>query len=168
MGISQLCAAMAWQRKDRVEEVVSPFLPDSPAFELLPELAPRASEAIFDKLSMSAFEGTLLEFALRDGHRLRDRRRRDRGRDRAHGPPRRRPGPHSGRGYRRLRRRKPFRRPALARCARHGRRRDPDRHLHDHRPARPARDERRSAQWTRTSTSGVPSMTDAGGIRRWR
>ena len=34
--------------------------------QLLPELAPRASEAIFDKLSMSAFEGTPLEFALRD------------------------------------------------------------------------------------------------------
>jgi nicotinamidase-related amidase len=32
----------------------------------VPELAPRASEAIFDKLSLSAFEGTPLEFALRD------------------------------------------------------------------------------------------------------
>jgi nicotinamidase-related amidase len=66
MGISQLRMAMAWQRKDRVEEVVSPFLRDSPGFELVPELAPRASEAIFDKLAMSAFEGTPLEFALRD------------------------------------------------------------------------------------------------------
>jgi biuret amidohydrolase len=66
MGVSQLRMAMAWQRKDRVEEIVSPFLRDSPGFELLPELAPRASEAIFDKLSMSAFEGTPLEFALRD------------------------------------------------------------------------------------------------------
>jgi nicotinamidase-related amidase len=66
MGISQLRMAMAWQRKDRVEDVVSPFLRDSPGFELVPELAPRASEAIFDKLAMSAFEGTPLEFALRD------------------------------------------------------------------------------------------------------
>jgi biuret amidohydrolase len=66
MGISQLRTAMAWQRKDRVEEVVSPFLRDSPGFELVPELAPRPSEAIFDKLAMSAFEGTPLEFALRD------------------------------------------------------------------------------------------------------
>jgi nicotinamidase-related amidase len=66
MGVSQLRTAMAWQRKDRVEEVVSPFLRDSPGFELVPELAPRDSEAIFDKLSMSAFEGTPLEFALRD------------------------------------------------------------------------------------------------------
>ena len=66
MGISQLRAAMAWQRKDAVEDVVSPFLPGSLGFELAPELAPRDSEAIFDKLAMSAFEGTPLEFALRD------------------------------------------------------------------------------------------------------
>ena len=66
MGISQLRMAMAWQRQDRVEDVVSPFLRDSPGFEIVPELAPIASEAVFDRLSMSAFEGTPLEFALRD------------------------------------------------------------------------------------------------------
>jgi biuret amidohydrolase len=66
MGISQLRTAMVWQRKDRVEEIVSPFLRDSPGFEIVPELRPLASEAIFDRLSMSAFEGTPLEFALRD------------------------------------------------------------------------------------------------------
>jgi len=66
MGISQLRMAMAWQRKDRVEDVDSPLLRDSPGFELLPELAPLESEAVFDKLAMSAFEGTPLEFALRD------------------------------------------------------------------------------------------------------
>jgi biuret amidohydrolase len=66
MGISQLRMAMAWQRKDRVEDVVSPFLRGSPGFELVPELAPLESEAVFDRLSMSAFEGTPLEFALRD------------------------------------------------------------------------------------------------------
>jgi nicotinamidase-related amidase len=66
MGVTQLRTAMAWQRKDRVEDVVSPFLRDSPGFEIVPELSPLGSEAIFDKLSMSAFEGTPLEFALRD------------------------------------------------------------------------------------------------------
>jgi nicotinamidase-related amidase len=66
MGISQLRAAMAWQREDRAEDVVSPFLRESPGFEIVPELAPSASEAVFDKLSLSAFEGTPLEFALRD------------------------------------------------------------------------------------------------------
>jgi biuret amidohydrolase len=62
MGISQLRTTMAWQRTDRVEDVVSPFLRESPGFEIVPS----ASEAVFDKLSMSAFEGTPLEFALRD------------------------------------------------------------------------------------------------------
>ena len=66
MGISQLRTAMAWQHEQQLEDVTSPFLRDSPGFQLLPELAPRSSEAIFDKLSMSAFEGTPLEFALRD------------------------------------------------------------------------------------------------------
>jgi nicotinamidase-related amidase len=66
MGSFQLRTAMAWQRKDRVEDVVSPFLRESPGFEVVPDLAPLASEAIFDRLSMSAFEGTPLEFALRD------------------------------------------------------------------------------------------------------
>jgi nicotinamidase-related amidase len=66
MGISQLRTAMVWQRKDRVEDVVSPFLRDSPGFEIVPELRPHESEAVFDRLSMSAFEGTPLEFALRD------------------------------------------------------------------------------------------------------
>jgi biuret amidohydrolase len=66
MGISQLRTAMAWQRKPRVKEIVSPFLRDSAGFEIVPALRPRESEAIFDRLSMSAFEGTPLEFALRD------------------------------------------------------------------------------------------------------
>jgi nicotinamidase-related amidase len=66
MGISQLRTWMSWQRKDRVEDVVSPFLRGSPGFQLVPELAPNESEAVFDKLSLSAFEGTPLEFALRD------------------------------------------------------------------------------------------------------
>jgi biuret amidohydrolase len=66
MGISQLRMWMAWQRKDRVEDVVSPFLRDSPGFALVPEVIPRESEAIIDKLSISAFEGTPLAFALRD------------------------------------------------------------------------------------------------------
>jgi nicotinamidase-related amidase len=38
----------------------------SEGFELVPELAPLPSEAIFDKITMSALEGTPLEIALRD------------------------------------------------------------------------------------------------------
>jgi biuret amidohydrolase len=66
MGVFQWRMAMAWQRVDRAEDVHPWFLRDSPGFQLIPELAPRASEAIFDKITMSAFEGTPLDIALRD------------------------------------------------------------------------------------------------------
>jgi len=66
MGTSQYRMAMAWQKVDRPELVKPWFLRDSPGFALAPELKPRPSEAVFDKLAMSAFEGTPLEFALRD------------------------------------------------------------------------------------------------------
>jgi len=66
MGVSQLRTAMAWQRVNRVADTQSLFLRDSPGFELIPELQPLPSEAIFDKLSMSFFAGTPLDMALRD------------------------------------------------------------------------------------------------------
>src|SRR6266481_8489168 len=66
MGAFQYRMAMAWQRVDDRAEVEPWFLRDSPGFAIVPELTPRPSEAIFDKLAMSAFEGTPLEMALRD------------------------------------------------------------------------------------------------------
>src|SRR5438270_4467320 len=66
MGAFQYRMAMAWQRVDDPARVQSWFLRDSPSFAIVPELAPLASEAIFDKLAMSAFEGTPLQMALRD------------------------------------------------------------------------------------------------------
>ena len=66
MGAFQYRTAMAWQRVDDPAQVEPWFLRDSPGFAIVPELEPRPSEAIFDKLAMSAFEGTPLEFALRD------------------------------------------------------------------------------------------------------
>jgi biuret amidohydrolase len=66
MGITQLRTAMAWQRVATVEEVRPWFLRDSPGFQLVPEMAPLASEAVLDKITMSAFEGTPLDIALRD------------------------------------------------------------------------------------------------------
>lgn len=65
-GAFQLRQAMAWQRVATPEEVKPWFLRGSPAFELAPELAVRDDEAIFDKIGMSAFEGTPLATALRD------------------------------------------------------------------------------------------------------
>src|SRR5262249_51943906 len=66
MGVFQLRMAMAWQRVSAVEEVRPKFLRDSPGFQLLPELTPLPSEAVFDKITMSPFQGTLLDIALRD------------------------------------------------------------------------------------------------------
>lgn len=66
MGAFQLRTAMAWQRVKSAEEVKPWFLRDAPGFQIVPELQPQASEAIFDKITMSAFEGTPLNIALRD------------------------------------------------------------------------------------------------------
>jgi nicotinamidase-related amidase len=66
MGASQYRMAMSWQRVDDPEKVNPWFLRDSPGFQIAPELEPLPSEAIFDKLAMSAFEGTPLTMALRD------------------------------------------------------------------------------------------------------
>jgi biuret amidohydrolase len=66
MGMFQFRMAMAWQRVDSPEQVKPWFLRDDPSFQIIPELAPRPSEGVFDKLTMSAFEGTWLDFALRD------------------------------------------------------------------------------------------------------
>jgi nicotinamidase-related amidase len=66
MGVSQFRMAMAWQRVKSPEEAKPWFLRDAPGFHLIPEVNPLPSEAIFDKISMSAFEGTPLDMALRD------------------------------------------------------------------------------------------------------
>lgn len=65
-GVSQLRTAMAWQHISTVREVQPWFLRDTPGFEIVPTLAPLPSEAVFDKITMSAFEGTYLNIALRD------------------------------------------------------------------------------------------------------
>jgi nicotinamidase-related amidase len=65
-GVAQLRTAKAWQRVGTVAEVKPSFPRDSPQFQIVPELEPRANEAVLDKISMSAFVGTPLEIALRD------------------------------------------------------------------------------------------------------
>ena len=66
MGVFQMRTAMAWQYVKSPEEVRPWFLRDSPGFQIIPELSPRQSEGILDKITMSAFEGTWLDIALRD------------------------------------------------------------------------------------------------------
>ncbi|WP_066810306.1 cysteine hydrolase [Sphingomonas asaccharolytica] len=66
MGRMAYRTAMAWQRTDDPDAVEPWFLRDSPGFAITPELTPRADEAVFDKITMSAFEGTPLAITLRD------------------------------------------------------------------------------------------------------
>lgn len=65
-GIAQLRMAMAWQRVASPELVQTIFRSDSPGFQLVPELPARPTEAVFDRITMSAFEGNPLTIALRD------------------------------------------------------------------------------------------------------
>src|SRR3954468_17372430 len=65
-GVYQLRQAKVWQRKSRAADT-EPLIPHgSPGFELVPELLPTADEAVLDKITMSAFEGTPLDIVLRD------------------------------------------------------------------------------------------------------
>jgi nicotinamidase-related amidase len=65
MGSMQYRTAMAWQGKDEPDSVAPWFLRDAPGFQIVSELAPRPEDAVFDKITMSAFEGTPLTIALR-------------------------------------------------------------------------------------------------------
>jgi nicotinamidase-related amidase len=58
--------AMAWQQVDEPAQLEEFLLRDSPEFALTPEMTPRPDEAVLDKTTMSAFEGTPLAAALRD------------------------------------------------------------------------------------------------------
>jgi biuret amidohydrolase len=65
-GVFQLRQSKLWQGKARASET-RPLIPHgSPGFELVPELEPGTSEAVIDKITMSAFEGTPLDIVLRD------------------------------------------------------------------------------------------------------
>lgn len=65
MGMAQLRMWQVWQRVDRLEDVRSPFPPGAPETQIVPELVPTEREAVFDKLTFSAFAGTPLELAFR-------------------------------------------------------------------------------------------------------
>jgi nicotinamidase-related amidase len=65
-GVTQLRNAMEWQRVDTVEKVRPPFLREAPGFPIVSEVVPLPTEAVIDKITMSAFAGTYLDIALRD------------------------------------------------------------------------------------------------------
>jgi nicotinamidase-related amidase len=57
---------LAWQKVESAEDVHPWFLWDSPGFHLIPEINLLPSEPIFDKITMSGFEGTPPDIAMRD------------------------------------------------------------------------------------------------------
>jgi nicotinamidase-related amidase len=65
-GVGQFRRAMIWQRTDDPLRTTPPFVPGSAAWQIVPELAPSDDECIIDKITMSAFEGTFLNNAMRD------------------------------------------------------------------------------------------------------
>jgi nicotinamidase-related amidase len=65
-GTGGLRTAMDWQRTDEVAELVEAFPPSADGTQLMAELPPRSDELVLDKLAMSAFVGTPLDFVLRD------------------------------------------------------------------------------------------------------
>ena len=65
-GVFQLRQAKVWQHKDAAADT-RPLIPyGSPGFELVDGLDPTSDEAVIDKITMSAFEGTPLDIVLRD------------------------------------------------------------------------------------------------------
>ncbi len=67
-GVGQFNRAMVWQRQSDPEKT-SPFIAQgSDAWQIVPELSPQADEVVIDKITMSAFEGTFLNIAMRDAH----------------------------------------------------------------------------------------------------
>jgi nicotinamidase-related amidase len=66
MGMAQMRLWLSWQRASSPTQVVSPFPPEAPQSQIVREVAPGPGEAVLDKLTMSAFEGTPVTYILRD------------------------------------------------------------------------------------------------------
>jgi nicotinamidase-related amidase len=67
-GVGQFRRAMVWQRKDDPMDTKPLFTATSPASKIIPELAPTENDVVLEKITMSAFEGTYLDIALRDAN----------------------------------------------------------------------------------------------------
>jgi biuret amidohydrolase len=65
-GVYQLRQAKVWQHKERAADTRPLIPPGSPGFQLADGLVPQPNEAVIDKITMSAFEGTPLDIVLRD------------------------------------------------------------------------------------------------------
>jgi biuret amidohydrolase len=67
-GVGQLHRAMIWQKQTDPAKTRPLMTQGSEAWQIVPELAPQADEIVIDKITMSAFESTFLNIAMRDAH----------------------------------------------------------------------------------------------------
>ncbi len=67
-GVGQLHRAMVWQGTKDPKALKSTLTQNSPASQIVPELTPNDDEVVVDKITMSAFESTFLNIAMRDAH----------------------------------------------------------------------------------------------------
>jgi len=65
-GVGQLRRSMIWQRKDDPSQTVPLMLQGDNSWQIVPELSPIPGDVILDKITMSSFESTFLNLALRD------------------------------------------------------------------------------------------------------
>lgn len=65
-GVGQLRRSMIWQKQNDISKLL-PLMPrGSDSWQIVPELTPRSDEVVVDKITMSAFESTFLNIAMRD------------------------------------------------------------------------------------------------------
>ena len=67
-GAGQLRRSMIWQGLTDPLKIRPMMTQGSSASQMVPELTPREDEVVIDKITMSAFEGTFLNIAMRDAH----------------------------------------------------------------------------------------------------
>jgi nicotinamidase-related amidase len=68
VGSGQLRRAMIWQHLDDPAKTKPYMTQGSFSWQIVSQLAPMEGEVVIDKITMSAFEGTFLNLALRDAH----------------------------------------------------------------------------------------------------
>ena len=65
-GVAAMRMALAWQRKEDPADMSCWFPRGQSVTDIVPALTPHEDDMVFDKIAMSAFEGTWLATALRD------------------------------------------------------------------------------------------------------
>jgi nicotinamidase-related amidase len=65
-GVGQLHRAMIWQNTKDPDALTNTISQGSDAWQIVPELTPNSNELAIDKITMSAFESTFLNIAMRD------------------------------------------------------------------------------------------------------